>query len=416
MTKRGVTLMVAGVLVAGCFAAPEPDPPNLVQPDKPLTEVFRVPAPVPAPPPDRQMWRVYDGRAGILGEGRRVADVDLRTGQVSWALDLPQEYALTAASGPHSGFSVGTGAVLLAGAPGVAGVAAVRLVGAGRPVWERRLPAGSQVVRVDEGLLAAACDRSGCDLTGIGITDGAPLWTRRVPEQVTLLDAGWYTTPTDLVQVVGESGRELTRIPYGAHRPETIVPNTYVAMAVSPPKAPECRVTILGVHESAVKWRYESGWHDPSAPLTDGCSYDPSAFVSVGSGLYLIPDPAGPVWLDNYFGTITPADVYPGERVLARDLSWVHGVGYLDRSFAVPSTGPRPAVPPGPVNGPPWALALGGATWVLRSGTGLAMYAPLHTRPAWSHPAATTAVAPYDDRLVYTDGTDLVGLGPATAS
>ena len=57
---------------------------------------------------------------------------------------------------------------------------------------------------------------------------------------------------------------------------------------------------------------------------------------------------AGPVWLDNYFGTTGPADVHPGERVLAQDFSWVDGVGYLDRSSAVPSTGPRPPVPPGP--------------------------------------------------------------------
>ena len=118
MAKRGVTLVVAGVLVAGCFSAPEPDEPNLVQPDTPLTEVFRIPAPVPAPPPDRQAWRVYDGRAGLLGEGRRIAEVDLRTGRVRWALDLPEESALTAAAGPHSGFSVGAGAVLLAGSPG----------------------------------------------------------------------------------------------------------------------------------------------------------------------------------------------------------------------------------------------------------------------------------------------------------
>ncbi|BCY13021.1 PQQ-binding-like beta-propeller repeat protein [Actinoplanes sp. L3-i22] len=390
MPRRLLTLLLPFVLLAltGCFADSGPR----LSSDVELTERWRMPNPVPAD----GRWHFTDGP--LIGEGRRLASVDLRDGKLSWAVDLPAGYAIT---GAHPVFRVGP-AVILAGDDEVRALAAAN----GSTLWERKLTAHAELAHDDQRLITAA----GGELAGFGVADGKPLWTRRLTERVTLHAGGAYCACVYLLgartisRVSTVDGRTTWELPRPPGATPLLFPLVDRLVVVIPPAAPACRGTFRGVAIGVEVWRLDVPWRDAGRAAAP-CTFDPARIVDSGFELGL-PGAGvlGPL------GVLRAEPLDAGEYLLGDDsaeLTWTPGVGYRSRRYRDRGVA---SVPP-PDDGKPWATQVE-SLWLLRSGSGLALYNPYEHDVRWKYPKNTPTLTDVENRLVYLDGPDLVAIGP----
>jgi hypothetical protein len=399
MTRRLTPLLLAALLVlGGCIGSYRP---GLA--DGPPVEKWRLASPLPAPA--GRQWAFADPWRGFLGEGRRLVSVDLTRGVVRWAVDLPPAYAITAGS-----VREGESALLLRGAGSFLAVSAYD----GRTLWQQpgtdAAVAGSEL---DALAFVAACGKTGCDLTAREQTTGKVRWRRHIAERVTMTAAGqstggFYllgTRTMALVNLANGSTRWSIPRPPGAH--QIVLASLYRAIIFTPPALPGCTATFRGVDDGRIIWTRSARWHDAGAPGLP-CTYDPARLM-LNLDNPEIPVEGALLQLDSYHGTLGTTRLDPGEYLLAggfERLTWTPGVGYRGRES--PSEA-RPAAVPPPAEGRPWAEGHIGV-WLLSSGHDVVLYR-WTGGILWSRPAPTPVLV-VGDRLVYLDGTSLIGLGP----
>ncbi len=395
-----VSLLLASA-TAGCWAD-GPDPPGL---GDPLAEVYRIPSPVPAPDAGRRQWAFTDVDNGLVAQGRRLASLDFATGSLRWAEDLPAAYAVTAANPPL----VIDGQLVLRSVTGTS----VRGQGAyeATPSWERKLPGRGQVLIAGSGPELAAvhsrCDARGCDLTAVLLASGKRAWQVRTPERVTLVDGGGdchclYTVGRRTIAELSPlDGRRLWSFPTPPGPAPVLQQSLYRLTVITPPVAPDCRVTLRGLENGKQMWTRELAWRDEA--VEGPCGFDPSRVLE-RYGL-LVPGPGRLTLVDDYHGTLSEAPLRAGEQLVLGGLVWSAAGGYrqvLDQPVELPV--------PGPDSGRPWAGSAGGG-WLLASGPGVVLF---HPGRGIRHrfDAATAVVTLRDERLIYQVGDQLVALGP----
>ena len=386
-------LLLVAALAGGCFGAP--DPPSLA--DDPLVEVYRMPAPVPAPPAGRHEWAFLDERAGLVAQGRRLASVDFTAGRLRWAVDLPEAYAVRDATDVLGG----DGSLVLVGASSLRAVS----VHDGRTRWER--PYAGRVIRAGQGsdavLVAARCTGHRCVLTGVALETGASLWTTTVTRPVTLSpgtgDCGCVHAAGGgaVTEVLAASGRTRWTLPTPGPDP-VLKPGLYRLTVITPPVSPDCVTTVRGVDDGRQVWRREYAWHDAGA-LAKPCRFDRERLF--GRYGLLVPLRERVAILDDHHGTARPAALRPGEFLVGDDLTWSPAGGYragLDR--------PADLDVPAPADGRPW-----GRDGLLASGRGVVLHDRLRG-VRWRSETASAVCTPAPDRLVHQEGDTLVALGP----
>jgi hypothetical protein len=400
VTRRLTPFLLAALLVlSGCLGLPEA---SLA--DGPLVEKWRLASPLPAPA--GRQWALTDPRDGLLGEGRRLVSADLVRGVLRWQLDLPARYAVTPGS-----VSVGVSTVLLLGLSG-SFLAVSRYDG--HRLWEQ---SGSQAVVAgdspDAAAYVAGCAKSGCDITAREQDTGKVRWRRHFTERVTMTAAGQSTGGVYLLGdrtmalVNPSDGRtqwSLARPP-GAH--QTVFASLYRAILFTPPALPGCRATFRGVDAGRIVWTRTARWQDAGAPGAP-CTYDPARLMFAFTNPE-IPVAGALLQLDSYHGTAGSTPLDPGEYLVAGGvglLTWTPGIGYRSRESG---TNPKPAPVPPPADGRPWAEGHI-VVWLLSSGPDVVLYSP-GAGIVWSRPAPVPVLVA-QDRVVYLDGTTLVGAGP----
>ncbi|WP_436529142.1 outer membrane protein assembly factor BamB family protein [Actinoplanes sp. HUAS TT8] len=399
MSRRLLSMLLPVILLAvtGCMGYTGPR----LRDDVELSEKWRLPSPVPPPAADGQ-WH-FTGR-GVIGEGRRLAGLDLRDGVVRWVVDLPAAYAI---DGTHPVIETEGPLILV-------GDASVRAVdpGSGRTVWERELPAPAEVAYDARNLLTTSCGRAGCEVAALDPGErGRTIWTRHFDDRVTVragagCSCAYLLGSRTITEVSTEDGRTLWVMPRPPGRTPVLVPMGDRLVLLTPPAEPGCRVTFRGVAVGVVLWTRDLPWNDPGA-AGGACGFDPGRLF-VRTGL----DVPG-------IGVLTAYDVLderpsdPGEQRLGPDpleLSWTPGVGYRARAYPDYGTAKVPSP-----DGRPWGRELDWM-WLLRSGPGLVLWSPLYG-VRWQHPAVTPVLFGEQDetreRLVYLEGDTLIGLGPA---
>lgn len=398
-------LILVPLVLGGCFAR---QPPGLDD-GGPLTEKWRLPDPVPVAA--GRTWTL--AQQGLLGEGRRLARVDPERGNLWWSLDLPEEYALTDAARilPIAG------AVVLFNRDR----SRVRVVEleAGGTLWERAVPPGSQAfpgAQSGAGLVLAHCTTKACTLTGVRSADGRTVWTTHTgpgtlfgaPEQHAVLVVG----PRRISQVFAENGKAFWSMNRPAGKGLRAIPSLYRVILFTPPAEPGCVATLRGVERGHVEWTHTFRWRDTGAPPGTPCTYDPARLMVDRYDNVGVPVPGAIEQVDCYHGTTSRTVLDPGEYVIDGTLSWTPGVGYRDLRGRSSSPDHGPALVPPPA-GTPWIRQpFPPSLWLLRSGPGVALYSPVWHRAEWRYPAVTAVEVASQDRLVFQDGADLVGVGP----
>ena len=388
-----LVLLLVAAAAAGCFGAP--DEPTLA--DDPLVEVWRMPSPVPAPPPGRHEWAFLDPDGGLVAQGRRLASVDVTAGRLRWAVDLPPAYAVTGATDVLGG----EGALVVVGANALRAVSR----GDGRTLWEH--PYAGQVLRAGRGsdavLVTSRCAARRCVLTGVALGTGRRLWTSTITRRVRLSegtgDCGcFYATGEGAVtEVPAASGR--ARWTWRVPGPDPVLrPSLYRLTVITPPVPPDCVATVRAVDEGRAVWSHRFAWSDPGA-RAKSCTFDPDRLF--GRYGLLVPLAGRLRVVDDYDGTGGPVPLRPGEFVVGDDLTWSPTGGYrrgLDRGVALD-------VPP-PADGRPW-----GRGGLLASGRGVVL-ADAGRGVRWRSETASAVWVPTADRLVHQEGGTLVALGP----
>ncbi|SDT57465.1 outer membrane protein assembly factor BamB family protein [Actinoplanes derwentensis] len=383
---RRLTAVLLVLVLGGCHG---PEPADL-RGGGPLIERWRIPAPVTD-------WAFADPGRGLIGREQRLASVATGPGRLRWVHDLPSGFRVTASS-----VAVAGSAVLIRGT----GRFRVLDLAEGTVRWEREFP--GQAVAEEEGdaLLTAECDRSGCDLAGWGLATGERRWARRVEERVELVTSGVqvcycvFLLGRRTVAAIGtEDGRPLwtMRRPAGVTRLITALDRQILW---TPPAAPGCVATLRGVDRGVVVW---------TRAIATFCGVPVPSIGDDPGGNLEIPVRGGleTLWSHDAGGRTVPLDV--GEQLIEDGtdrITWTPGAGYrsIDSSDRTPATVAPPSVRR------PSAEATPTGMWLLGSGSGLVLYDPVRRAVRWSGPAP--ALVPDHDRLVYVDGTDLVGIGP----
>jgi hypothetical protein len=398
-------LILVLLVIGGCFAPQRPD----LDMGEPLVEKWRVPSPVPVAA--GRTWTLAQG--GLLGEGRRLAEVDPERGTVEWSLDLPAEYALTDASRTLSI----DGALVLFNRDR----SRVRVLGteSGETLWERAVPPGSQAFLGSESVAAlvlAHCTAKGCTLTGVQSYDGRPVWTTHLGPG-TLVDAPeqhavFLVGPRRISQVSLEDGKAYWSIARPPGKGLRVLPSLYRVILFTPPAAPRCVATLRGVEKGKVMWTTTFPWHDAGAPPGTPCTYAPERLMIDRWQNVGVPVAGAIEQVDCYHGTSSRMALDPGEYVIDGTLSWTPGVGYRDLRDRGSSLDRGAAAMP-PPSGTPWIRQLSfPALWLLRTGAGVALYATTWHRAEWQNPTVTAVQVASQYRLIFQDGTQLVGVGP----
>lgn len=383
---RRLTAVLLVLALGGCFGPAAAD----LRGGGPLVERWRIPAPVTG-------WSFADPERGLIGQGRRLVSVATGPGRVRWVHDLPAGFTITASS-----VSVAGNAVLIRGTDRFR----VLDLTAGTVSWEREFT--GQVAAEEEGGVAitAACDRKGCDLTGWDLRFGKRRWSRHVGDRVRLVSGAepcyclYLFGRRTITGIDTETGRVIwtMRRPAGA---TTMIVTRYGLVLWTPPAEPGCVATLRGVGPGTVVWTRD-------VATTCGLPV-PSAGDDPGHGTLEVPvrDGLESLIVQDGVSRTIPLDEY--ERVVGDGpdrITWTAEIGY--RALDNPSFAPALVAPP--ADGRPWAMSHRVGMWLLRSGPGLVLYDPLRRAVRWSGPEPV--LIPDYDRLVYLDGTDLVGIGP----
>ena len=390
---RRLLPLVLLLALAGCIGGPDP----LTLADDPLVELYRMPAPVPAPADGRREWAFTDRGDGLVAEGRRLASIDFAAGRLRWAIDLPPAYAVRAATDVLAG----AGLVVLVGATSLRAVS--RADGSTR--WDS--PAGGPAVLAGPVVVTSACTAARCALTGIALDTGDRMWTSTTAGRVTPSPGPpgcgcLYATGRDGVSAVAaETGRTLWTFRTRGPAP-VLHPSPYRLTVVTPPTAPDCVATVRGVEDGKQVWSHRFAWDDAGA-LAEHCRFDPGR-LHAGHALY-VPLRDRVAVLDEYHGTYREVPLLTGEFVVDGALAWSPTTGYrvwLDRPAAVDV--------PAPAAGP-WARPVAGG-WLLASGRGVVLW---DDRRGVRRRAETASVvlAAADDRLILQERDTLVAVGPA---
>ncbi|GAA1612505.1 hypothetical protein GCM10009828_045470 [Actinoplanes couchii] len=379
-------LLVTALALGGCYGPAAAD----LRGGGPLVERWRIPAPV-------AVWAFADPVRGLIGADRRLASVETGAGRLRWVHELPGGYRVSASS-----VSVAGAAVLVRG-PG-----RFRVLdrAAGTVRWEREFPGQVAVEEEGDALLTAECDTKGCDVAGWGLARGQRLWSRRVGERVTLVTAGpqmcycVFLLGRRSVSAVGtEDGKVLwtMRKPAGV---TGLIPDLYRQILWTPPQDPDCAATLRGVDRGTVVWTREViTTCDTAAPAIDDDS----------PGSLTLPVPGGLRMVNGYDGAGRVLPLDQDERLIETGtdrITWTPGVGYR----SIDSTDRTAASVPPPSIAKPSATSTRFGMWLLGSGSGLVLYDPVRRAIRWTGPAPVLITD--DDRLVYVDGPDLVGIGP----
>jgi hypothetical protein len=398
MILVGPALVLA--LLAGCIGGP--DPPSLA--DDPLVEVYRMPSPVPAPPPGEHSW-AYTGTgaaAGIVAQGRRLASVDFEAGTLRWIKDLPPTYAVTGASD-----------VLTAGAHlivrGRSSIMAVR-ANDGSTAWERA--AGPGPIMIGDGdndpvVVHEHCDPDACELTGLDSRDGRRLWARSVATGTTLgpprQSCGCFSAVSGrrISEIVTTKGTTRWSVTVPGTGTPVVRPSLYRLTVISPPEPPRCVATVRGLEDGKIVWKKDFPWYDAGAP-TRTCTFDPSRLAGLPE--LIVPGPGTAAIVDGYHGTSQAEPLDAGEYVVTPSLAW-SPAGYRVWTYE-----PYRIRVPAPADGRPWGAPAGGG-WLLASGPGVVLY-DAGRGVRWRSETASAVLAPYPDRLVFQEGNTLVALGP----
>ena len=391
---RRLLPLVLLLALAGCIGGPDP----LTPADDPLVELYRMPAPVPAPTDGRREWAFTDRDDGLVAEGRRLASIDFPAGRLRWAVDLPPAYAVRTATDVLAG----AGFAVLVGATSLRAVS--RADGSTR--WER--PAGGPAVLADPVVVTAACTAARCVLTGIALDTGDRLWTARTTGRVTLSPGRpgcgclYATGPDGVSAIVAETGR--TSWTFRTRGPAPVLhPSLYRLTVITPPTAPDCVATIRGVDDGKQVWSHRFAWDDAGA-LARSCRFDPARLYA-GHDLY-VPLRDRVAVLDEYHGTHREMPLRPGEFLVDGTLAWSPTTGYRvwpDRSATAVGVA-APAARP-------WARPVAGG-WLLASGRGVVLW---DDRRGVRRRAETASVvlAAGNDRLILQERDTLVAVGPA---
>ncbi|GAA0580633.1 hypothetical protein GCM10010172_76880 [Paractinoplanes ferrugineus] len=389
-----LTLAAVLAVSAGCMGSRE----SSLADDGPLTEKWRLPAPLPAT--SGPAWQFTDTQAGLIGQGRRLVSIDVARGIQRWVIDLPPGHPAVAGS-----LTVTDQAVV---ARGTSSVLALSLFD-GHTLWAR--PGRQAAAVTDEGVVAN-CSAEGCDLTGVDMLTGTARWTRRMSAGGTLTGTDrncgcvYFLAGRTLTMLDAATGSSRWTLTTPAGAGTRVLPSLYRAMLFTPPTPPSCTATFRGVADGTILWTRAFHWRDPARPAA-ACTYDPARLLTAYDNPRIPVDGALET-LDSYSGMVSPRALDPGEYLLTGDygtLTWTPGAGYRSRE----GTDVRSAAIAPPDDNRPWGT-VSGSLWLVRSGAGLTLYSPFGG-VRWTKPTPGPALISHD-RLVYLDGTDLVALGP----
>ncbi|MER7723158.1 PQQ-binding-like beta-propeller repeat protein [Streptomyces sp. NPDC096323] len=439
--RRLFGLLLLLPLLAGCFA---PGPPR-IEPYKDVEGAFRVPLPVPTDASGG--WALADRRLGVIGQGRVAARID-ENGEVLWRTRLPARFALTERPGQaHSVANPSAGPLTLIGAapPGRFPLLATLDPWTGRfaelaypPV---RSPGELRLVTVTSTsgtrlAVAATClPASSCTVTAWDAVTGQVRWKHRTrgpavfappcgQDGATGKGTTQYSRRCDPLVFVAD-GRLVTlqdgddqlqsrpvALPQGDIA--QVIPSLYRILVVTAPHGPGCRAHVAAYGltaetTTAPAWQRNFTWDQPQAAVREGCRWDPSIPLFVGSHLTL-PEAAGALVGDDYDGTYF-LRLKPGEYPVA------YGIGVLayrtDGSYRDPQ--PPSTVRRLPMEFDPAAQNLGQGVWYIpgKGRRGEIIAIDVYGKITWRRATSGQPFFVGSNRLVYPYGSDLAAIRTA---